>query len=57
MQVTITIPKTIIDLFIDEFEDANNRKPTKKEIQEFFNEDVPRIYCEVAENEGFIDYF
>jgi hypothetical protein len=55
MQVTIEIPQNIVDMYVEEYYDVHERMPSQAELQQFFDQDVRQIYCEVAENEGFID--
>lgn len=44
MNVTVTIPNEVIDAFKIEFKDQFGRAPTKQEMQEFFQKDIPLVY-------------
>lgn len=55
MKITIDMPVEVVNVFMTEFKSIHGEWPTRDEMQEFFDVDVPRLYKEIALEEGFFE--
>ena len=50
MKITITIPKEAVDVVKLMAREVSGRKPTKKELEKFFTQDINGVYGDTFED-------
>lgn len=55
MEISVMLPKRLVEAFMNDYEEINGREPTLEEIREFFESDILTVYTSTVSESGFLD--
>lgn len=55
MKVEVIVPRHIVEEFVETYTELTGSRPTTKQVESFFQQDIKRVYEETVAAEGFAD--
>lgn len=55
MRIEVIVSRHIVEEFVETYTEMTGSRPTPKQVESFFQQDIKRVYEETVSAEGFTD--